>query len=451
MIALFRELLQVVSSARGGAKDVAVTMVPRVIAIFTGFFTAILLARGLGATEYGKYSLIMTFCGLCLEISELGIGYTTIRFASRFAGDGNTPKLLSVLRWSFRMRLTVVIAICTVAYFLAPTVVNWLWHVGEILSIIRISLLSVIFGAVASIPIMYYQSIKDFKTNAIVSSAQTLIQFLGVFFLYIVAFWSLDSAVYAFLIAGAAGAAIFVFKVPRGSFVKISEFQSGDFHFFRPAIAEQDTGKKGEFQSFAIYMLVSALVVTLMVKLDVWFLGHYVSKADVGAYNIGLKFTLPLMVLFNALSTVLLPKASAIDKIDLLTAFLKKTFTSCLLVGLLGIIYAVAMPQITPYVFGQQYSAATMVGVLLCLRYCFAIVFCPVYIVGYSIGMVSVYWWINIIQLVVVVALNLALIPLIGVIASPIALISCDITGIAITYPLLARRIAQKRLESVNE
>jgi O-antigen/teichoic acid export membrane protein len=108
---------------------------------------------------------------------------------------------------------------------------------------------------------------------------------------------------------------------------------------------------------------------------------------------------------------------------------LAKTFRLSIVVASLGLAYSILMPLVSPWLFGPAYSPGVQLGQLLCIRYCFAILTCPLGLIGYNLGLVRVYWVINLLQFGAVVGINLLLIPVMGPAGAAIALIVNEFVG----------------------
>ena len=52
--------------SRQGIKDTLVSAVPQLVGVFTGFFSSVLIARGLGPEGMGKYALVMSLAGVAV-------------------------------------------------------------------------------------------------------------------------------------------------------------------------------------------------------------------------------------------------------------------------------------------------------------------------------------------------------------------------------------------------
>lgn len=120
---------------------------------------------------------------------------------------------------------------------------------------------------------------------------------------------------------------------------------------------------------------------------------------------------------------------------------LSQTFRLSFIVALCAAVYALVAPLLAPVLFSQAYAESVTLGQILSLRYALAILICPIGVIGYSFGMVRVYWWINMVQLAAVLTINVVFLPRIGPMASALALIVNEIIGVAIAGTLIMKRI----------
>ena len=132
--------LRILSGSRQGVRDVIVSAVPQIVGVFTGFFGTILVARGLGPEGMGQYALVMSLAGIATTLSDLGIGQTAIRFASRAVANGETPYQMAVLRWALRWRLSLVLIVTTVFFLITPNIAE-LWHSESLTPYLRLGLM----------------------------------------------------------------------------------------------------------------------------------------------------------------------------------------------------------------------------------------------------------------------------------------------------------------------
>jgi O-antigen/teichoic acid export membrane protein len=177
-------------------------------------------------------------------------------------------------------------------------------------------------------------------------------------------------------------------------------------------------------------------------RLDIWLLGIFVTRDEIGIYNAAARFTLPLVMLLGATTAALWPRASATKTPDEVRALLIKTLRLTIPAAFAALIYAALVPRLAPALFGPSYAGSILLGQMLSLRYVLAILSAPLGVIGYSLGLVRVYWLINLLQLATVLAINLVLLPRLGPVASAVAYLANELVGLSIVGTLTWRRLA---------
>ncbi len=436
-------LWSALSASRQGVKDVILSAIPQIVGVITGFFGSVLIARGLGPAGMGQYALVMSLAGIATFLSDLGIGQTSIRYASRAAAIEDTPTQMAVLRWSLRWRLSLVFIITTLFFLAAPYIAR-MWHSEMLIPYLRLGLLGGIFAALASVPTVYFQSIKRFSTNASVTSAQKIISFAGILALSVFGLWSLLNLVIVNLVASAIGAFFFLILVPKAAIWpqdamrKLKGLNLG--RFFASPIIPQGTTSKLDSSSptgFLRFQMLASLIVMIALQADVWLMGYFLDESKIGVYSVATKFTLPLAIALSALNTALWPRASSMTCQHQLMRLLKKTFGISVLLALAMSVYSVFVPFLAPMIFGAEYEQSCLLGQVLCLRYCLATLTWPVSVIGYSYGFVRIYWLIHFVQTVVAITIMWSLLPIYGSMGAAIALVSMEIVGAILLFMFL--------------
>lgn len=436
-------ILGLVKSNAQGLFDISVSMVSQGIGIIVGLGSSILLARGLGPDAMGQYALILSISTLTVTLSDLGVGQTAIRFASRAAAQGREDTLFAVLRWAFRLRIVLVLAISLVAFLIAGRISRDLWHAAGLAPLVRIALLAGLFTAVAAVPGIYFQSVRRFQMNAAVSILQAVFSFCGVLVLFFLHSWKLEWVVILSVMTAAVSAVAMGILVPKKVFFGGVKADGPGVRGLRGFIATPDQ-EEGGTNTFAFFMMLSSVAVALTMRADVWLMGIFVPAGSIGQYSVANRFTMPLTVLLGALNTILWPRASALTERHQIVKLLRKLAGITGICGALCLLYSFFGPQISPFLFGERYRGTVLLGQLLCLRYSVAILVSPIGIIGYSFGLVRQYWIVNIVQLVAVCVLNIFLLPRIGVMGSVVALIANELIGFGYTAIAILRKLRNR-------
>lgn len=444
-------LVELAAHHRQAIEDVLVSMAPQGAKLAVGVVSAILLARGLGPEGMGQYALIMSVCLLVAQLSDLGIGPTAVRFASRAVALGRTALQHAVLRWAFRLRMAVALLLSAGAYLLVPWITDRFWHAPDLAPLVRLGLLIGIFTALGTVPMIYFQSLKRFRVNAVVGTAQSVALLAGVLILAAMQWWTVAAVVRVSVLATSLGALAFLALVPRAALVAREDIRGRAGPLLKRLLLTPEEGREGRTLDatspthFALYMMLSSAIVTVTLKADVWLMGYYLDKAEIGVYDVATRFTLPLLMLLGAINTALWPRASALVSMEATGNLLPKTLKLIALASGAVAAYAMLVPLLAPWLFGAEYAAATVLAQLLCLRYCIALLISPVGILGYNYGLVKCFWLINLLQLGVVLAINIVLLPKVGALGGAFALIANDVVGGAMALGIIFQRVRAAR------
>ena len=447
----YQTMVETLIGSQRGIRDVLVLIVPQVVSVLSAFVTSMLIARGLGPSGIGKYALILSVSGVAASLSDLGIGQTAIRFASRAAALQDTPAQMAVLRWAFRLRIVFSLVVTALLVVLAPDLAE-LWKSPDLTPLMRIGLLGGIFAALASIPSIYYQSLKQFGRNAAINVGQTVMALAGVGLIAYLQLWSVQNVVIVTVIAAGVGAVVFLLSIPRIALVGRGPVPTSAREVFKKIWKNPLSGgtssplqEDDSPTTFARFNLASTLIVLVILRLDVWLMGVFLESSDVGIYSIAMRFATPMSMLLTAIGGALWPRASAQLNLDDIRTLMRKTFRLSISLGLLSTIYAVFVPILAPLLFGEAFEGSTLLGQVLCLRFAIAIVILPVGVIGYSLGMVRIYWLVNLIQLIVVVAINISLLPILGPLAAALALLVSELIAVVMVGGLVWKRLASAK------
>ncbi len=451
--AIFRWVEAIFPGSRKGIEDTAISFVPQAAYLVSGVLISVLLARGLGPAGMGEYALISSIAGLAAILSDLGIGNTAIHYASRAAAHGDTALQFSVLRWAFRLRLILVVLITTAIFFCIPAVADDIWHAPHLSFLFRLSLLIGVFTAISSIPTIYFQSIKHFKMNSLVAVGQTMIMTIGIGVLAILNKWSLEMVIIVSIVAAGLGAVVFQYLVPRAVFFDFKEarrqLQEGVIGFVRAPkfnVGDARQSISGDIHTFAIYMILSSVVLQVALRSDVWLMGYFLDKGQIGLYNVATKYVLPLSMALGAMSTAFWPRAAAVTTSSAAHEIISKTFRLSSVAAAFALLYAITAPLTAPFFFGSDYRGSVLLGQLLCVRYCISMLLFHFGIIGYSLGLVKILFWMNLVQMFIVIFGNILLLPVMGATGAAITLLVYELAGSFVL--LMAVRGAVNRLRA---
>lgn len=406
------------------------------------------MARGLGKEKLGEYSLVFGFYTLFILIFEVGISQTAIRFSSRAVLLNDRETQFQVLRWTFRIRLFLMLNLLFFSFLMAPFVAE-LWNSPHLTRLLRFSLLIGIVSPLVSIPSIYFQSNKQFKKNTLVLTIQSIFLFLGILFIEYFSLWDIKWIILINLLNTIFSGILCYLLVPSEIFFSKSEikyFWKKHFKsFLKFPIKENFEKSPNEIKNFILFMMLSTIPVVFIGNIDIWFMGRFVEKAEIGIYNVASKVTIPLTILLIAINTALWPRISGINHISEIRLTVKKMFKINFLLFFGAFIYSFFAPYFIPCIFGSQYTGGIFVAQLLSVKYALNFLIYSILSLGYNLGIVKYYWIINLLQLFFVVLINLIFLPIIGITASAFAQIIVEIINIIFITNFVLNKIKEKK------
>jgi O-antigen/teichoic acid export membrane protein len=417
-------------------EDVTVSTFPGIATLLTGAITAALIARGLGPFGMGQYALVISVSTFTIGLSDMGIGQTAIRYASRAASQGDVEGQFAILRWTFRLRMLFVLGLSLAVFVLAPTIAGTIWHDNSLTPILQLSLLIGIFATLAHVPIIYSQSIRRFKMNSIIQVAQALISFAGILLIAFFALWHVELVIIVSVIAAAIGAFAFITVTPKAAFFKFDTSWRSTHFKLRGALTPPAVkgGASSAFDSssigsFARFNFVDQMVSAAVSSAPIWIMGIFLIKSQIGVYTAATYVAFPISLLITAVSTAFWPRVAAATTLKGNKDLLRRAMLLTIITVIGALFYAVFAPLLMPFVFGAGYASGILVARLLCFGWCIYLFAVPIGLVGYNFGVVRFSWLINLAQLIIIITINVWLLPIIGALAAASAFVIATTAG----------------------
>jgi O-antigen/teichoic acid export membrane protein len=288
---------------------------------------------------------------------------------------------------------------------------------------------------------------RRFGMNAVVVSGQALLFVAGVLAIELLDIWSVGTVIIASVLSAGIGAMAFLFIVPRS--VLFSSVQ-GDVKrgesFWRLSLPEallKSSVDDSSANRFAFNMLVSKIIMLVTLRTDVWLMGALLTQGEIGLYNAASRFVLPLSFVVIAVGTALMPRVSALGDRHELRGLLRRTIRGSGVATILGIIYAISVPYLAPWLFGEPFRPITGLGQILCLGQCAVIFSNPISVVGYNMGLAASYWVIHLFQLGLVLICLWLFLPQFGAFAAAWTFLGSSVAGSALTAIVVWRKVKQ--------
>lgn len=395
-----------------------VSLIWQIALTFIGFLSTMYFAQTVGASVLGGYFLFLAYFSIIGLMTDGGIGGAAVKRISEGEEQDAYFSAFAVLRSVF-VTVVVVALIAFRSYFVD------LNDAGTFIWLLLALIVSLLYGAVSGgiqgCGKMGVQATTVFIDNA----SRIIVQVIAVFF--------------GFGVAGLAGG--FVVGMVVGSIVQLHFF---DLHFVRFGWEHIKSLSK---YSVWIFLISSGMMV--FSTADTVMIGYYLNNSDVGVYRIVLQFTGIAAFVTSALRGTLWPRVSRWDKIGetaLIEESLSRAFTYSLILAVpLFIGGALLGDRLLYFLYGSDFVNYTTLMILFTVQ---IVNIFQYFFTAYlsAMNQLKELFGITFVAIIANIALNAALIPLMGISGAAVAtLVTMSLNAILARYVLA--RIITLRVE----
>ncbi len=318
------------------------------------FLRSVLIARGLGATLFGSYTLVVAFVGLVQEFLNLNLGTALIKFGAGYHTGNRNDKLFALVKVS--MRLSGVMALLSVVVITLLT----LFSDAELHRMQGMDAYVIAYAVAASITYfnsisrgmlrLYYRFRISSLIEMIMDTVETVVVGIVVFF------FPKNIAVFFPAIIAVRFINAFICN-----FIAFLELKSEWKHYYN-VDTEVLADDRRDIRGFVVGNSLGNTLKTVLSQGDVLLLGILTSPEQVAYYAIAKKLAYAILTLTDPLASSIYPqlaKLLADRKFSEVTTMLGKItrFTVLPALGFFVIMYFLHRWMIV-FLYGHEFSAA---------------------------------------------------------------------------------------------
>lgn len=342
---------QFVEIARGASLVFAL----RVFGAGTAFFVSILVARMLGASGLGIYSLAATCMMIAAVIARLGLDATVVKVTSAHLARSDYGSALATYRAALKLAFPMSAALSLIIIYFAPDIARLLFDEPDLILPLRVAAATII---PVTITVLTTESLRALKHAARATFLQSVMPHL--FFLSILATllpFSIDWApAVMWTIQFSAMAAT--------AFTALSFWR----HSTKPISAPKTTVPVLPLLSKALPLLSIMLVGLTITTVDIFMLGIWVDAENVGRYAAAAQVANTMILLLVAINTVAGPKFSELhvqERNNELSIVARSCAVFATIIGLPVYMAFVIFPESIMGLFGATFREAALFLVIL--------------------------------------------------------------------------------------
>ncbi len=383
-------------------RSTAYMYLSRVAAMGLGFIGNVLIIRALGPENYGLYATAIAFITLISGITDLGLTTSAIKFGSLYSKTD--PKKVDLLfKIVGHQKLIISGCVGVVGFFLSDAIAVRIYNKPELVFPLKVSMIYISMDILA----LYAHSMLEARQKYFKSSLITFVMSVAKVLAVVTLFYFFNALTLKNLLYLQIGLGLFLIFV-CSAFVDMSFIRTeGD--------ANQKKQIKKDAWHFSKWVMVSTLFFPIAKRLDIVMLNYYVDSAMVGIYACAFQLVVPLKTLKAALHNVLLPKISKINTYNGYINYSKNYTVMTFMFSTFFIPVIVFARPIIYQFFGEKYAPSVFIFQLLLISLLFVLIFNPLHLIAYSAGHPWVIAFKDALSLIINIAINLFLIPKLGI------------------------------------
>ncbi|MFQ5963093.1 MAG: oligosaccharide flippase family protein [Candidatus Scalinduaceae bacterium] len=413
------------SSAQYGVQDLIVITTGKIGNALFAFIVSVLIARNLGASGFGLFTLSLSVLIITLElVGSEAVDNGLVRFASLYM-DKNTNKVHLIFKIALEFKLLSASILLLLGFLFVKLVLASIIGRPELKDAIMYGLAGGCFASFWRYILAILQSYERFVTYAVINVIPNLLKVLFVLFLILANSLNLTYAL-----------TINVIVVILGFFAGFSFIPK---HFIKAKGDKKDVA----FQlfHFSKWIIISNLFFAIYSRLDIFILSYFKDAEILGIYSVALSLITALDLFYVSMLTKLFPQASALTHREEFSAHIKRSLgISSALALLLTPLFFVAEPLILLF-FSEKFFDSILIFKFLLFGFLFTLLFNPLLLILYARNKPYLVTIVYFILLPLSFVGNLIFIPMYGAMGAACIVLATRVTGGLLVLFLVYREI----------
>lgn len=374
----------------------------------TQFLALLLLARYLGPTEFGLFTIAWAIVSVASTVGVVGLNKALIRFIPTFEREGDLPKLRGIIISVICITGGFSLVIFFILHSLSNIVAINIFGKPQLSSVIRVLSWLVPVYALVRVLSAIPQSFKKIWAQQLIQNMKnyTMLIFLGASILLGMNF------IQTMLSMALAGSLALLL-----AFIII-------LHIIPFRLVGNISTDNPRLLRFSLPLLLSGVLYSLLYRIDQLILGVHVPPAEVGVYNAASILALQLSIVLIAVGAIFEPIVSDLysaGKLTEMNSLFQDVTLWTLVITLPGVAILWLFPDILLSLFGAQFVAGSLILIVLTLHPLYRIGVGPTGELLSMTGYEDLLLLDTVLMLVLNIVLNIIFIPRFGAIGAAIA------------------------------
>jgi len=314
----------------------------------------ILVARLLGPSGYGLYTLALVVPLLLASLADAGISFALVRLPAKLRSEGDRYRAGWVIKAGFALKLLISAVAFLICYVGAEAIATSLLNRPQAVSLVRLAALLIVFqsafnaasNSFIGLDLMQYSASFQITQSALKTAFQPVLVLLGFGVAGAISGYTLS-----LVLAGVSGSAVLFAKHARSA--------------KPPASVRNDQSVGlGVMIGYGLPLYLATIITVFVRQYQNLVLAHFTTNLEIGNFNAAVNFAALLNVLSYPIATAMFPMFSKMkperDRNEISRAFeLSVKYTSLLILP--ATIAVIALSRDLVYViYGRGYTLAPL-------------------------------------------------------------------------------------------
>lgn len=310
-------------------------------------FLVWLATQYLSVSDYGVFALITTLILTTIDLSDLGVNASTTCFAAQFFRQKKMALFYGTIFYAIKRKCINCIIAMVILVIFANQISIFLFASDKWAYLVRISSLGVAFGLLNGLNIAIFQGKSSFKLIARIAIGTFVIAGVLVGIFYFGGKWDLGGFIWLYIL-------ILGFSMGVTYWFLRRDFSLG-LEYRREA-----TKITKNLNNFSKWMVIWAVFSVLQSRIDIIMLAQMTNTTQVAFYDLAMKCTRPLMMVFVAYGQVLTPLMAGYNCIEELKGYVRGTYRFLKILSILLVTSIILAEPILMILIGDQYIKSVL-------------------------------------------------------------------------------------------
>jgi O-antigen/teichoic acid export membrane protein len=320
---------------------------------------AIIVARLLGPSSYGLYTLTIVIPSLLISLSDAGINFALIRLPARLRAEGDHARANRLIRLGFLFKLAISAVAFLICYAGSTVIATTILNRPDLAPFLRLASVMIVFQALVDAASNAFVGQDLMQYSASVQIMQAILKgTLGPAFVLIGL--GITGAILGYVLslaaAGLTGATLLFTRCARS-----------------PGRTIDSASELRELLGYGLPLYLAAIFGVFLAQYQNIVLAHFASNVEIGNFGATWNFTSLMMILVYPITTAVFPMFSKMDpknqRSDLARGFvLAVKYTSLLMIPA-SVVVMVFSRDLIYLTYGGSYTFAPQYLVVLSALY----------------------------------------------------------------------------------